>query len=195
MLKSFMKMFHIKYVVNSEIEKITEGEVVLKNGRKLPYKYSMIIPPFNGARFVKDSGDLGDEKGFIPVDDSYRHKKYPNVFAAGLSVAVPLPFTTPVALGMPKTGFPSEETAKIAAHNIVRLLDGKNEMLKSKPWGKIPGLCVLDAGHKEVVIVSNHLLKPRQIAIMLPNPLANIGKRLLEKYFLWKTRRGLSYLM
>lgn len=195
MLKSFMKMFHIKYVVNSEIEKITEGEVVLKNGRKLPYKYSMIIPPFNGARFVKDSGDLGDEKGFIPVDDSYRHKKYSNVFAAGLSVAVPLPFTTPVAIGMPKTGFPSEETAKIAAHNIVRLLEGKNEKLKSKPWGKIPGLCVLDAGHKEVLIVSNHLLKPRQIAIMLPNPLANIGKRLLEKYFLWKTRRGLSYLM
>ncbi|MHB8792977.1 MAG: NAD(P)/FAD-dependent oxidoreductase [Thermoleophilia bacterium] len=195
MLKSFMKMFHIKYVVNSEIEKITEGEVVLKNGRKLPYKYSMIIPPFNGARFVKDSGDLGDEKGFIPVDDSYRHKKYSNVFAAGLSVAVPLPFTTPVAIGMPKTGFPSEETAKIAAHNIVRLLEGKGEKLKSKPWGKIPGLCVLDAGHKEVLIVSNHLLKPRQIAIMLPNPLANVGKRLLEKYFLWKTRRGLSYLM
>lgn len=195
MLKSFMKMFHINYVVNSEIEKITEGEVVLKNGRKLPYKYSMIIPPFNGARFIKDSGDLGDEKGFIPVDDSYRHKKYSNVFAAGLSVAVPLPFTTPVALGMPKTGFPSEETAKIAAHNIVRLLEGKGEQLKSKAWGKIPGLCVLDAGHKEVVIVSNHLLKPRQIAIMLPNPLANVGKRLLEKYFLWKTRRGLSYLL
>lgn len=195
MLKSFMKMFNIKYVVNSEIEKITGDEVVLKDGRQLPYKYSMIIPPFNGARFVKESGDLGDEKGFIPVDDSYRHKKYSNIFAAGLAVAVPLPFTTPVALGMPKTGFPSEETAKIAAHNIVRLLEGSGERLKSKPWGKIPGLCVLDAGHKEVVIVSNHLLKPRQLAIMLPNPLANIGKRLLEKYFLWKTRRGLSYLM
>ncbi|MBI5870876.1 MAG: NAD(P)/FAD-dependent oxidoreductase [Actinobacteria bacterium] len=195
MLKSFMKMFNIKYVVNSEIEKITGDEVVLKDGRQLPYKYSMIIPPFNGARFVKESGDLGDEKGFIPVDDSYRHKKYSNIFAAGLAVAVPLPFTTPVALGMPKTGFPSEETAKIAAHNIVRLLEGSGERLKSKPWGKIPGLCGLDAGDKEVVIVSNHLLKPRQLAIMLPNPLANIGKRLLEKYFLWKTRRGLSYLM
>ncbi|MHB9112203.1 MAG: NAD(P)/FAD-dependent oxidoreductase [Thermoleophilia bacterium] len=195
MLKSFMKMFHINYVVNSEIEKITEDEVALKDGRRLPYKYSMIIPPFNGARFVKESGDLGDEKGFIPVEDTYRHKKYSNVFAAGLAVAVPLPFTTPVAIGIPKTGFPSEESARIAAHNIVRMLKGEGDRLKSKPWGKIPGLCVLDAGHKEVVIISNHLLKPRQFAIMLPNPLANIGKRLLEKYFLWKTRRGLSYLM
>jgi len=195
MLKSFMKMFNIKYVVNSEIKKITEEEVVLKDGRAIPYKYSMIIPPFNGARFVKESGDLGDEKGFIPADDTYRHKKYPNIFAAGLAVAVPLPFNTPVAIGMPKTGFPSEVSAKIAAHNIVHLLEGEAEKLKARPWGKIPGLCVLDAGHKEVVIISNHLLKPRQFAVMLPNPLANIGKRLLEKYFLWKTRRGLSYLM
>ncbi len=195
MLKSFMKMFNINFVVNSEIDNVTEDAVILKNGRRLPYKYSMIIPPFNGARFVKESGGLGDEKGFIPVDDTYRHKKYPNVFAAGLAVAVPPPFATPVALGVPKTGFPSEESAKIASHNIAHLIHGEAEKLKTKPWGKIPGLCVMDAGHKEVVIVSNHLLKPRQFAIMVPNPLVNIGKRLLEKYFLWKTRRGLSYLL
>ena len=196
MLKGFMKMFNIKYVTNSEVEKVTETDVVLRDGRKLPYKYSMIIPPFNGARFVKESGDLGDEKGFVPVDDTYRHKKYPNIFAAGLAVAVPLPFKTPVALGMPKTGFPSEESAKIASHNIARLLRGEPETaLKAKPWGKIPGLCVMDAGHKEVLILSNHLLKPRQFAVMIPNPLVNVAKRALEKYFLWKTRRGLSYLM
>ncbi|MHB8858545.1 MAG: NAD(P)/FAD-dependent oxidoreductase [Thermoleophilia bacterium] len=196
MLKGFMKKFNINYVTNSEVERVTETDVVLKDGRKLPYKYSMIIPPFNGARFVKDSGDLGDEKGFIPINDTYRHKKYANIFAAGLAVAVPLPFTTPVAVGMPKTGFPSEESAKIAAHNIVKLLQGEPESsLKAKPWGKIPGLCVLDAGHKEVVILSNHLLKPRQFAVMIPNPVVNVAKRALEKYFLWKTRRGLSYLM
>jgi sulfide:quinone oxidoreductase len=194
MLRSFMKMFNINFIVNSEIEKITKEEVVLKDGRRLPYKYSMIIPPFNGANFVRNSGDLGDEKGFIPVDDSYRHKKYPEIFAAGLAVAVPLPFTTPVALGIPKTGFPSEESAKIASHNIVRLIRGEDK-LKVKPWGKIPGLCVMDAGHKEVVIISNHLLKPRQFAVMIPNPLANITKRLLERYFLWKTRKGKSYLL
>ena len=194
MLKMFMKRFNINYVINSEIETITEDTVVLKDGRRLPFKYSMIVPPFNGAGFVKASGDLGDEKGFIPVDVSFRHKKYGNIFAAGLAVAVAgLP--TPVPLGMPKTGFPSEESAKIAAGNIVSLASGKAGELKVKPWGKIPGLCVLDAGHKEVVILSNHLLKPRQFALMIPIPVADIGKRLLEKYFLWKTRRGLAYLL
>jgi len=71
MLKSFMKMFKINYVVNSEIEEITKDEVVLGDGRRLPYKYSMIIPPFNGARFVKESEGLGDEKGF-----TYREREY-----------------------------------------------------------------------------------------------------------------------
>ncbi|MBE0428762.1 MAG: NAD(P)/FAD-dependent oxidoreductase [Thermoleophilia bacterium] len=196
MLKGFMKAFNIKYVLNSEVEEITGNEIVLKKGgKRLPYKYAMIIPPFNGARYVRESGGLGDEKGFIPVDDTYRHQKYPNIFAAGLAVAVPPPFETPVPLGVPKTGFPSEESARIAAHNIARLIRGVPDSgLKAKPWGKIPGLCVMDAGRKEVVIISSSLLKPRRFALMLPNPLANVVKRLLERYFLWKTRKGLSYL-
>ena len=53
---------------------------------------------------------------------------------------------------------------------------------------------MLDAGHKEVLIASNHLLKPRQFAVMIPIPVANLVKRGLEKYFLWKTRKGKSYL-
>lgn len=52
----------------------------------------------------------------------------------------------------------------------------------------------MDAGHKEVIIVSNHLMKPREFAAILPNPLYDEGKRLFEKYFLWKTKHGYSYL-
>ncbi len=194
LVKVFMKKFKINYVVNSEIEEITAGAVVLKDGRRLPYKYSMIIPPFNGAGFVKESGDLGDDKGFIPTKDTYQHQKYPRIFAAGLAVQLAPPKATPVPTGVPKTGFPSDESAKVAAKNIAKLIHGDPD-LHAKPMGKIPGLCVLDAGHKEVIIVSNHLLKPRQFAVMLPNPLANVAKRGLEKYFLWKTRKGKSYLL
>ncbi|MHB1382273.1 MAG: NAD(P)/FAD-dependent oxidoreductase, partial [Thermoleophilia bacterium] len=194
MIKAFMKMFKINYITNNEIDEITPDRFLLKSGRELPYKYSMIVPPFNGASFVKESEGLGDEKGFIPTDDSYRHDRYPDIFAAGLAVAVAPPWTAPVAMGVPKTGFPSEVTAKVAARNIVKLINGDTE-LEHKEMGKIPGLCVMDAGHKEVIILSNHLLKPRQLAIMIPNPLANIGKRLLEKYFLWKTRTGRAHLL
>lgn len=196
MLKSFMKIFNINYVTESEIEEIRKDRFVLKDGRELPYRYSMIVPPFNGARFVKESGDLGDEKGFIDTEDTYKHRKYDNIFAAGLAVAFPPPWTAPVAMGVPKTGFPSEVSAKVAAGNIVKLIKGAPDTdLEHKAMGKIPGLCVMDAGHKEVVIVSNHLMKPRQFAIMLPNPVINLGKRLLERYFLWKTRTGRAHLV
>jgi hypothetical protein len=44
----------------------------------------------------------------------------------------------------------------------------------------------MDAGKKEVIIVSDTLFKPRKFAIMLPNILFDINKVFLEKYFLWK---------
>jgi sulfide:quinone oxidoreductase len=194
LLKAFMKMFKINFVTDAEIEKITQDTVILKSGQKLPFKYSMIIPPFNGAKFVKASGDLGDDKGFIPTHDTYQHKKYPNIFAAGLAVQFPAPWKSKVPMGVPKTGYPSDETAKIAAHNIAHLIKGETK-LEEKSMGKIPGLCVMDAGRKEVIIVTNHLLKPRQFAIMIPNPFYDVTKLILEKYFLWKTRTGKSYLI
>jgi len=66
--------------------------------------------------------------------------------------------------------------------------------LKKKAWGKIPGICVMDAGKKEVIILSDHLFKPRNFAIMIPNIFYDFNKVLFEKYFLWKTKHGYSQL-
>ncbi len=194
MLKGFMKALRINHVLNAEVEKIEPGKIKMKDGKVLPYKYAMLIPPFKGAKVIQNSPGLGDEKGFIPTTDAYQHKKYPNIFAAGLAVQVPAPFKTKVAMGVPKTGYPADETAKIAARNIAALIKGQGAHLHEKAFGKIPGLCMLDAGRKEVLIISNHLLKPRQFAIMLPNPFGDPSKWAFEKYFLWKTRNGMSYL-
>ena len=79
------------------------------------------------------------------------------------------------------------------AENIIRTIKGRTD-LKEKPWGKITGLCIMDAGKKEVIIVSDTLFKPRKFAIMLPNILFDINKVFLEKYFLWKLRNGYSFL-
>ncbi len=94
---------------------------------------------------------------------------------------------------VPKTGYPSDETGKIVAENITRVYNGITK-LKEKTWGEIPGLCIMDAGKKEVIIFSNHLFKPRTFAIMLPNVFYDLGKVMLEKYFLWKMRHGYAQL-
>ena len=98
-----------------------------------------------------------------------------------------------VPFNSPKTGYPSDETGKIVAENILRVEAGKEKLVK-KAWGAIPGVCIMDAGKKEVLLISDHLFKPRNFAIMIPNVFYDVFKVLFEKYFLWKTRKGLSYL-
>lgn len=194
MLKMFMKMYNIKWIVDASIDQIDKDKIILKSGEELPYKMAMLMPPFEGADVMKASPKLVDQKGFVETDGTYQHITYKNVFAAGLAVKVAPPFQingTP--FGVPKTGYPSDVTGKIVAENIVRLIKGKSKLV-NKEWGKIPALCVMDAGHKEVYLLANHLFKPRQFAIIIPNIFNDFGKVMLEKYFLWKAKRGYAWL-
>lgn len=195
MLKGFMKMFNIHYRIQVAIEEVTPDSIKLNNGEVIATKFVMLMPPFEGVDFIKNSPKLeATANGFLNVEGTYQHKKYKNVWAAGLTVNVPIPFTPgKVPFSVPKTGYPSDETGKIVAENITRTING-NDKLKSKKWGEIAGLCVMDAGKKEVLILSNKLFKPRSFAIMLPNVFYDFMKVLLEKYFLWKMRHGYSNL-
>lgn len=195
MLKKFMEMFHIHYRTGVGIKEVKEHQVILSTGEEINTQFTMLMPPFEGVDFIANSPGL--ETGanhFIPVLPSYRHTKLANVWAAGLTVDVKPPFQQgEVPFTIPKTGYPSDVTGKIVAHNIINTIQG-NPKMEEKPWGKIPGLCVMDAGHKEVIIFSNTLFKPRKFALMIPNVFYDVFKVLLEKYFLWKLRNGLSYL-
>ncbi|PWI56891.1 NAD(P)/FAD-dependent oxidoreductase [Sulfoacidibacillus thermotolerans] len=193
LLRKFMDSLHIHYIENAELVEVTPNEIILADGRRLPFVFSMIMPPFLGQDVIRNSPGIGNAKGYVPVHDTYQHKTYSNIFAAGIAIDVPAPFVTPIAIGVPKTGFPADEAGKTVGENIAKLVNDKID-LKSRPFVKIPGLCVMDAGHKEVIIVSNHLMKPREFAAILPNPLYDEGKRLFEKYFLWKTKHGYSNL-
>ncbi|MEK6152171.1 FAD/NAD(P)-binding oxidoreductase [Flavobacteriaceae bacterium 3-367] len=195
MLKSFMKMFHIHYRTEVGVKEVMEDKVILTSGEALPSSFTMLMPPFLGVDFVSNSTQLGaTPTGYLPVGEDYRHIKIPNVWAAGIAVDVKLPFTPgKVPFSGPKTGYPSDETGKIVAENIIRVTKGKDK-LKKKAWGRIPGICVMDAGKKEVIIISDRLFKPRNFAIMIPNVFYDFSKVLFEKYFLWKTRNGYSQL-
>ena len=191
MLETFMKMYHIKWYTNASIEKIDKETIYLKDGTQLPYKMAMIMPPFIGAKAMFNSPELVDEKGFVVCNEGYQHVTYKNVYGVGLAVEVQSPFKCAVPFGVPKTGFPTEVSAKIAVENIIHEIKGSKKFRK-RDWGKIPAVCVMDAGHKEVLILGDHLFKPRRFALMVPNIFNDWGKQLIEKYFLFKFRRGYS---
>lgn len=195
MFNTFFKMFNMHVHTEVGVEKMDAENIYLSDGKSLPYKFSMLMPPFTGVDFVTNSPDLrATATGYMPVGDDYRHTEFPNIWSAGLAVNISLPWKAgKVPFSAPKTGFPSDVTGKIVAENIIRAANGRTD-LKHKAWGKIPALCVMDAGKKEVIIVANHLFKPRTFAIMLPNLFYDFSKVLFEKYFLWKTRKGLSWL-
>ena len=195
MFKVFMKMFHIHYRTQVGVKEVTADSVILSTDEVLSSKFTMLMPPFIGVDFVTNSPSLyATANGYIPVGDDYRHQTIPNVWAAGIAVDVKLPFVSKkIPFASPKTGYPSDETGKIVAENIIRVANGRTD-LKKKAWGKIPGVCIMDCGKKEVIIFSNHLFKPRIIAVMIPNLIYDFSKVLLEKYFLWKTKHGYAYL-
>ena len=195
MLKKFMQMFNIHYRTGVGVTEVTPDSVKLTNGESLASKFTMLMPPFIGVDFITNSPKLeATANGFLDVGLDYRHKKYSNVWAAGLTVNVVPPFKQgEVPFSVPKTGYPSDETGKIVAENILRSINGETK-LKEKSWGKIPGVCIMDAGKKEVIILSDHLFKPRNFAIMIPNVFYDVNKVILEKYFLWKIRNGYSSL-
>ncbi|WP_242975778.1 FAD/NAD(P)-binding oxidoreductase [Desulfosporosinus sp. FKB] len=192
-LKKLLPMFRINYITNAEIQEVSSKNIVLKSGQSIPYKFSMIMPMFKGAKVVRDSIELGTTDAFIPVHNTYQHTQYSNIFGVGIAADLPVKFRTPVPIGVPKTGYAADESAKTATENIVRLINGKTK-LEAKPMSKIPDICIMDAGDKEMLSITDSLLKPRKFSIVIPNPFYDVCKLMFEKYYLWKVRYGYSML-
>jgi sulfide:quinone oxidoreductase len=149
----------------------------------------MVVPPFLGQEFLHLTEGLVDDKGFVPVRATYQTEKFDDVYAVGVAAAVNVPWTTPVPVGIPKTGFPTEEQAAVAAHNIAAQVCGATPTLE-KPFGDIPAVCVMDAGNNGVIILADKMLPPRKHGLLIPGPQSHLMKLGFEKYFLWKMRNG-----
>jgi sulfide:quinone oxidoreductase len=188
LLGMFFKMQHIEGIFDVAMEEVVPGELRLGDGRRLPFGYAMIVPPFIGADVVRASG-LGNARGFIDVKDTYQTPEHPNVYAIGIAVAVNAPWTTANAVGVPKTGFPAETMARVAAENIASQIHGEPPT-KEENFRDIPAVCVLDAGNNGVAILADKMLPPRKHGVMIPGPQSHAIKIAFEKYFMWKSKHG-----
>lgn len=123
----FFEKLGIQAVTNATVQKIEQKEIYLTNGRKLPFAYAMLMPPFLGVDVVRACESITNALGFVQVNDFCQTLTHPEVFAAGFAVAMAPPDKTAVPCGgVPKTGYLAEEMAKTAAHNIAAHLHGEN---------------------------------------------------------------------
>jgi sulfide:quinone oxidoreductase len=188
LLGMFLKRQKIQGIFDVAMDEILPGQMRLSDGRRLPFRYAMVVPPFIGAEVVTASG-LGNPKGFIEVMDTYQTVGHSNVYAVGIATAVNAPWTTANAVGVPKTGFPAETMARVAAENIAMQIRGE-QPTREENFADIPAVCIMDAGNNGVIILADRMLPPRKRGVMIPGPQSHAAKIAFEKYFLWKARHG-----
>lgn len=189
LLGMFLNRQGIESRVSVGIDHVAEDALVLADGEELPFAFGMVVPPFLGQEFLTHTVGLTDDKGFVPVRPTYQSEKLDDVYAVGVAAAVTVPWTTPVPVGIPKTGFPTEAQAATAAANIAAQVRGEPPV-HEKPFGSIPAVCVMDAGNNGVVILADKMLPPRKHGVLIPGPQSHAMKLAFERYFLWKMRNG-----
>jgi NADH dehydrogenase FAD-containing subunit len=189
LLGMFLEKEHIRAEVNVAMESVDEGRLTLADGKKIEFAYAMIIPPFVGQDFVRACTEIADPKGYVKVRDTYQTQARDEVYAVGIAAQVAVPWQTPTPVGIPKTGFPTEVQAHVAAKNIASQIRGE-PVKEHKQFGDIPAICVMDAGNNGVIILADKMLPPREHGVLIPGPQAHLMKLAFEKYFLWKAQHG-----
>jgi sulfide:quinone oxidoreductase len=189
LLGMFLKKEKITPYTNVAIDYVDQGRMVTTEGVNHDFKYSMVIPPFVGQDFLRKTEGLVNAGAFVDVRPTYQSLKWDDIYAVGLAAAVTAPWQTPTPVGVPKTGFPTEQMAHVAAKNIAAQIRGESPR-HEKEFGDIPAVCVMDAGNNGVLILADKMLPPRKHGVMIPGPQNHLFKLGFEKYFMWKMRTG-----
>ena len=180
----------IKPLVNRAVAGVESDAIHLEDGSTIPFKLAMLAPPFKGIPGV---ADLGNPRGFIPVDSHYRHPKHQNIYTVGVAVALAPKEPTPVPTGVPKTGYMTVRMAKMAAANIAADCENREPPTNHSPE-ELTVVCMLDMGNTATLMLADPVLPPRQRTILHKKKWVRWAKAGLERYFLWKMRHGHSNL-
>lgn len=197
MLESELRQMDIKWITNAKTTRVEAGKMFVsevdRDGNsvkehELPFKYSMMLPAFKGVDAVAGVEGLCNPRGFVMVDAHQRSKKYPNIFSAGVCIAIPPVEATPVPTGAPKTGYMIESMVTAIVHNIDAELRGQ-PVTAQGTWNAI---CLADMGSTGVAFVALPQIPPRNVAWMKKGRWVHWAKIAFEKYFIYKMKVGSS---
>ena len=72
LLGMFLKKEGIRSRIAVGIDHIDDGAMILADGEQLPFAFAMVVPPFLGQDFLRDTPGLADPKGYVAVRDTYQ---------------------------------------------------------------------------------------------------------------------------
>jgi sulfide:quinone oxidoreductase len=195
LMESELRQRHIKWVTNAKITAVSADSVAAteldedgkpKKEHQIPFRYAMVLPAFKGVDAVAAVAGLCNPRGFVLIDEHQRSRKYPEIFSAGVCVAIPPVETTPVPTGAPKTGYMIESMVSAICENIAAELAG-SPALAQATWNAI---CLADFGDTGAAFVALPEIPPRNVTWAKLGKWVHVAKVAFERYFLRKVRSG-----
>ncbi|MBS0576857.1 MAG: NAD(P)/FAD-dependent oxidoreductase [Proteobacteria bacterium] len=197
LMEAEFRQRHIKWIANARVAEVRAGEASVaehddagqpRREHVLPFKYAMLLPAFKGVDAVAAVEGLCNPRGFVLVDKCQRSPRYPQIFAAGVCVAIPPVEATPIPTGAPKTGFMIESMVTTIVRNIAAELKNEPTDFEST-WNAV---CLADMGDSGVAFVALPQIPPRNVTWVKKGKWVHVAKVAFEKYFLFKMRHGTS---
>ena len=197
MLEHELRSRHINFITNARVSRVEEGKMYVDQldeqgevakQHELEFKHAMMLPGFKGVDPVAAVEGLCNPRGFVIVDDYQRSPKYPNIFAAGVCIAIPPVEATPVPTGAPKTGYMIESMVTAIVQNIKAELTGYPVASKAT-WN---AFCLADLGDTGAAFIAVPQIPPRNLTWFKKGKWVHYAKIAFEKYFLGKMKQGVS---
>jgi sulfide:quinone oxidoreductase len=197
MMESEMRGHDMKWITNARTTRVEDGKMFVTQvddlgnvykEHEVPFKLSMMLPAFKGVDAVAAVPGLCNPRGFVLIDEHQRSKAWPNIFAAGVCVAIPPVEVTPVPTGAPKTGYMIETMVTAITHNITDEIAGRPVQAKAT-WNAI---CLADMGDTGAAFVALPQIPPRNVNWFKKGKWVHLAKIAFEKYFIRKMKTGNS---
>ncbi len=140
-------------------------------GESFEYDLLVLVPPHRGQKVIEDS-DLGDARGWVPVDKStLKHERFDRIWALGDATNIPIS----------KSGSVAHYEAPIVAGQIVAAVKG-TPMPARAYEGKV--MCFLETGHGRATTIRFDYEHPARSP--RPARVWHWGKALFNKTY-WHT--------
>jgi sulfide:quinone oxidoreductase len=165
----------VRYHPEHQVTKVEPEarKLAFANGAEATYDVLVYVPPHRAPAVIRQSALVG-ETGWVSVDRGTLETRFPDVFAIGDVVTIPLTMGKP----LPKAGVFAHRQAEVVAANIVRAWTGSGKPRAFDGHGE----CFLETGDGRAGFgAGNFYAEPTpQVALKKPARWWHWGKELFE---------------
>ncbi|MCJ7841961.1 FAD-dependent oxidoreductase [Lederbergia sp. NSJ-179] len=170
-LEGLMREKQITYHCNVSIKKVDDRKIYLNNGKRLPYSFLLVLPPYKGKEYIPSSKDFKHENGILPVHETLQSVQWENIFVVGDANNIK----------GTKTGRAAELQGALAAENIIKQMQHEPLMLFQHDT-----LYIMEIGKEGAMFIMNTSSKPGTLKWTMSGMMPHMLKRAFEKYYLLK---------